>query len=153
MGHVTPLSFVPHQNLPYTEDMTFFQRVYNIFLTTYDLFLRRFNYIPAQNKLVKKYFRDGIQGEIPNVIELEKEIALTLVNSHQSFDTPRPRMPGQINVGAAHINQAYVMPNDLRVSFSEDLTLIYYTLYDLSFHRNFLTVLSMVSYISHLERT
>lgn len=117
MGHVTPLSIIPHQTLPYTGEMTFFQRFYNVFLTTYDLFLRRFNYIPAHNKLAQKYFKDGIEGEIPDVSKVEKEISLALVNSHRSIDTPRPQMPGQINVGAAHIKQANNLPQDLNVSF------------------------------------
>ena len=116
MGHVTPLSFIPHQNLPFSDEMSFLQRAYNVFTATYDLFLRRFNYIPAQNKLANKYFRDGIEGEIPDVSKLEKEISLTLVNSHRSLETPRPQMPTQINVGAAHIGQAYHLPKDLLVS-------------------------------------
>lgn len=82
----------------------------------YDVLLRKFNYLPAQNKLAKKYFRDGIPGVIPDVSKLERETAVTLVNTHRAFETPRPQMPGQISVGAAHIQQALVVPVDLKVS-------------------------------------
>lgn len=116
MGLLTPLSFVPHPVLPYTEDMTFLQRVYNVFLSAYDALLWRFNYMPAQNKLARKYFRDGIEGEIPHVIRMEREISVMLVNTHRSLNNPRPQMPGQIDIGGAHLRSPLLLPADLQVS-------------------------------------
>lgn len=115
VGLWTPLSFVQNPVLPYTEEMTFFQRVYNVFLSTYESFLRRFNYIPAQNRLARKYFRDGIEGDMPHVLRLEREISIMLVNSHPSIHLPRPTMPSQIDVGGAHIRQAKAILNPFSV--------------------------------------
>lgn len=114
-GLLTPLSFVPHPVLPYIEEMTFLQRVYNVFLTAYDAVLWRFNYMPAQNKLARKYFREGIQGEIPHVIRMERDISVMLVNTHRSLNIPRPQMPGQIDVAGAHVRPASLLPNDFQV--------------------------------------
>lgn len=116
LGHVTPASYIPHEILPWTGEMTFFQRVYNVFLTAYDLLLRRYDYLPSHNKLVRKYFHEGIPEKLPDVASMEKEISLVLVNSHRVLEMPRPRMPAQINVGFAHILRAYVLPKDLKVS-------------------------------------
>lgn len=117
MGLYTPLSLVPHPVLAYTEDMTLLQRCYNSLISTYESLLRQFNYIPAHNKLAKKYFRDGIDGEIPHVTKLVRDISVMLVNSHPSFHQPRPKMPGQIDIAGAHIRSAYKLPADIDVSF------------------------------------
>lgn len=119
VGLWTPLSFVQNPVLPYTEEMTYFQRVYNVFLSTYESFLRRFNYIPAQNKLARTHFRNGIEGDMPHVLRLEREISIMLVNSHPSIHRPRPTMSGQIDVGGAHIRQAKGFPNPLNVSIRQ----------------------------------
>lgn len=116
MGMITPLSFIPHPVLPYTDEMTFVERVYNVFLSAYDALLWRFNYMPAQNKLALKYFRDGIEGEIPHVIRMEKNIAVMLVNAHPSLNIPRPKMPGQVDIAGAHIRSPFLIPNDQKVS-------------------------------------
>lgn len=120
MGLLTPLSFVPHSSLPYVEDMTFMQRCYNSFITVYDVILRRLNYIPAQNKLAQKHFKAGIEGEIPHVLKMERDISVMLVNSHNSLDKPRPKMPGLIDIGGAHIKASLTLPADpLTVSFNK----------------------------------
>ena len=112
MGLLTPLSFVPHSNLPYTDDMTFSQRVYNTFITSYDSFFRRINYIRGQNNLAKKHFAKVIVGEIPHVSEMEKRISVVLVNSHKAFDKPRPKMPGMIDIGGSQVKSPAVIKNE-----------------------------------------
>jgi glucuronosyltransferase len=125
MGLLTPLSLVPHSSLPYFEDMTFKQRCYNTFITTYDVILRRLNYIRAQNTLAKKHFKAGIEGEIPHVLKMEREIAVMLVNSHDSMNVARPKMPGQFSIGGAHVKTPAVHPADsVAVSFIKFLILL-----------------------------
>lgn len=115
MGLLTPLSFVPHPLLPYTDNMSFRQRAYNALLTAYESFFRRFSYISSQNKLARKYFRDGIEGDIPHVVKMERDTSVMLVNYHSSLGLPRPTMPGQINIAGAHIRPPLRLPNDFIV--------------------------------------
>lgn len=125
MGLLTPLSFVPHSSLPYSDDMTLSQRFYNTFITAYDVVFRRLNYIRAQNKLAQKHFKAGIEGEIPHVLKMEREISVMLVNSHNSLNKPRPKMPGLIDIGGAHIKTNVHLPVDtVTVSFVQSLKLI-----------------------------
>lgn len=116
-GLNTPLSFIPNNRLNYVDELTFMQRTYNVLFSTYEDMLRRLSYIPAQNKLARKYFSDGLSSDIPNVGKITKEHPIVLVNSHTSVEKPRPRMPGEINVGGAHIRPALRLPADLFVSF------------------------------------
>ena len=115
MGLLTPLSFVVHHNLPYTPEMSFLQRCYNAFITTYDSFYRNFFYIPAQNKLAKKYFKESFDGNVPHINDIEKEIAVILVNHHRVLDHPRPKINGQVDIGGAHIKKPLNLPPDMNV--------------------------------------
>lgn len=116
MGLITPLSFIPHPTLTHTNEMTFLQRCYNAFLSFYESIFRHFHYISKQNKLAHKYFRDGIQGEIPHVAKMERNVSLMLVNSHTSLHPPRPKMPAQVDIGGAHIGPVFKIASDLDVS-------------------------------------
>lgn len=116
MGHLTQLSHVPHHVLPYNHAMTFFQRVRNVYIATYEAFFRRFSYISSQNNLAQKYFKGGIDGAMPHIQLFENQISVMLVNYHRSLLLPRPKMPGQIDIAGAHIRPALKLAEDLNVS-------------------------------------
>ncbi|XP_065088491.1 UDP-glycosyltransferase UGT5-like [Ochlerotatus camptorhynchus] len=115
MGLLTPWSFVPHPILLYVDDMTFSQRCYNFLLSLTDAVIRKFYYLPRQDKLAKKYFA-AIEGpeSFPSVYELEKSISVMLINSHMSTSPPRPSITGLVNVAGAHIKPAKPLPVDIQ---------------------------------------
>jgi antitoxin component HigA of HigAB toxin-antitoxin module len=98
--------------------MTYLQRCYNALLYAYEACVRQFSYIPQQNKLVRKYFRDGIEGEIPHVVDVIRNISASLINSH-NFIEYSPQMPGQIDITGSHIKQKENLPIDLMVNIFE----------------------------------
>lgn len=61
MGLLTPWSFVPHPILLYVDEMSFSQRCYNFLISTTDALIRKYYYLPRQDKLAKKYFA-SIEG-------------------------------------------------------------------------------------------
>ncbi|XP_053692178.1 UDP-glycosyltransferase UGT5-like [Sabethes cyaneus] len=115
MGLLTPWSFVPHPILMYKDDMSFSQRCYNFLISATDAFLRKYYYLPRQDKLAKKYF-SSIEGpeSFPSVEELEKSISVMLINSHISTTPPRASITGLVNVAGAHIKPAKVLPKDIQ---------------------------------------
>lgn len=56
MGMLTPISHVPHMLLPYGDDMTYSQRVYNVILTIFDWLFRTWVTLPKQNEIAQRYF-------------------------------------------------------------------------------------------------
>lgn len=56
MGMLTPLSHVPHMLLPYSDDMTYSERVYNVALSAFDWWFRTFYTLPKQNEIAQRYF-------------------------------------------------------------------------------------------------
>lgn len=115
MGLMTPWSFVPHPILLYVDDMTFSQRCYNFLISLTDAVIRKYYYLPRQDKLAKKYFA-AIEGpeSFPSVNELEKSISVMLINSHMSTSPPRPSISGLVNVAGAHIKPAKPLPADIQ---------------------------------------
>lgn len=115
MGLLTPWSFVPHPILLYVDEMSFSQRCYNFLISTTDALIRKYYYLPRQDKLAKKYFA-SIEGpeSFPSVDELEKSISVMLINSHVSTSSPRPSISGLVNVAGAHIKPENPLPHDIQ---------------------------------------
>ncbi|XP_054743786.1 UDP-glucosyltransferase 2-like [Anastrepha obliqua] len=114
MGLLTPWAIIPHLLLSHTDQMTFSQRAYNTYLSLYDTVMRRLYYMPKMQEMAEKHFTGFIEGPLPNVRDLERNISMMLINSHRSLDVPRPSMPGLVNVGGVHIKTPKALPNDLQ---------------------------------------
>lgn len=117
MGLITPMSYVPHHVLPYSDRMTFVERSTNVFWGLVDAFVRRFYYMSEMQKMADKYFSDTFNGTVPSILELEKNISYRIVNQHQSMTYARPRVtPGMTYVAGIHIRQPKPLPKDIKVS-------------------------------------
>jgi hypothetical protein len=116
MGISTQYSFVPHPVSKYTKKMTFIQRSYNTLLYLHEAAVRRFSYMPAQNKLAKKYFRESFEGEIPDLSVVQKRISVMLSNTHRLTNT-RPKMAAQVDIAGAHLKESVdELPRHIYVS-------------------------------------
>lgn len=103
-GFRPSLGSVPHILLPYTESMTFWQRVNNLYISTLDQLIRTLYYMPVQNGMARHFFnKEHKSGSLPSVQEMEKRIAVTLFNGHPAMTQVRPSMPSHIHVGGVHL--------------------------------------------------
>ncbi|XP_011210092.2 UDP-glucosyltransferase 2 [Bactrocera dorsalis] len=114
MGLLTPWATVPHLLVSYTDQMTFAQRAYNTYLSIYDALFRSWYYIPKMQEMAERHFGAHIDGPLPHVVDLERNISMMLINSHRSTDVPRPSMPGLIDVAGVHIKKPKPLPEDLQ---------------------------------------
>lgn len=55
-------------------------------------------------------------GTAPSIIELEKNISFRIINTHQSMQFVRPKMPGLTYVAGIHIKPPKMLPSDVQVS-------------------------------------
>lgn len=120
-GYYTPWSVVPHHLLPYNDEMSFLERMHNGFICLIDWILRNFCHYPRQQALIDEYFGPYMKNKttFPNIYELERKVALILINSHVALDHPRPSMPNIINVGGLHLRQTKPLPRDLQTFIDE----------------------------------
>ncbi|XP_046412507.1 UDP-glucosyltransferase 2-like [Neodiprion fabricii] len=89
--------------------MNFWQRFKNTFSALWRN--HEFNYhTEVQSDIVKKYFGP----HMPGVRELEKDVALILVNSHHVLSGIRPLTPAVVDIGGIHVSDDdTALPTDL----------------------------------------
>lgn len=96
-------SFVPHTISGYTDQMNFWQRMYNSLCYWYEDISMAVNYMPEQQLLLEDFFPNG--SSMPTLDEIKKNISLVLLNTHVTLGTPRPYHPNMIDVGGLFIEQ------------------------------------------------
>lgn len=109
-GHKYP-AYIPYYTLNYGTDMTFLQRLENAFIYTADYFYRKYVFLPATDKQIRKIpaFKD-----MPYVGSLQEQTMLLMVNSHHSVDFPEPIPQNMVLVGGLQIMAPKPLPEDIK---------------------------------------
>lgn len=112
VGTPSPLSYVPHPFLSFSNRMTFVQRLGNTLMTAFQLYT--FNtFLDQQQVIYEQIFSDPNK---PTVQQLRQNVALVLLNQHFTLSYPQPYVPNMIEVGGIHINREApkALPDDIR---------------------------------------
>ncbi|XP_030378430.1 UDP-glucuronosyltransferase isoform X2 [Scaptodrosophila lebanonensis] len=112
MGLITPWSFVPHGFLPFTDRMSFFERLKNSFVSMFEDLHRLLIYFPQMDALTQQHFGNVL--EVPKVKDMEHQISVMLLNSHAPLTTARPTVDAMIPVGGMHIYPPKPLPADIK---------------------------------------
>lgn len=104
-------AYIPNLSLDYTDEMSFFARMENFLMNIYHNVLYHLQGQKLGNELSKKYTGEDILTEK----NLEYELSLLLVNSHFSFNYPRPMVPNVIEVGGIGIGRLGQLPKVRKV--------------------------------------
>jgi len=105
-GLRTPSSFVPNPMMPFTDKMTFSERMVSFLLDS--LFeLMYYTAMPADND---KIFRKYLGQDTPSMLDIERNISLILSNSHVAVTPIRPVMPDLVEVGGLHLRPPKPLP-------------------------------------------
>ncbi|BFG05756.1 UDP-glucuronosyltransferase 2B13 [Drosophila madeirensis] len=113
MGLITPWSFVPHGFMPFTDRMSFLERVKNSYASLYEDLDRLLNYFPKMDSVSREFF-GPVLGEVPKVKQMEREISVMLLNSHAPLTTARPTVDAMVPVGGMHIYPPKALPADMQ---------------------------------------
>jgi glucuronosyltransferase len=108
VGNPNPYAYVPGVFLTYSDRMTFWERLTNTLNGLGKRIGRKYNYLPQQDAIARKYF--NYTDDLPSISELESSTALVLLNHHFSLGYPKPLMPNMIQVGGMHIKPAKTLP-------------------------------------------
>ncbi|XP_058804709.1 uncharacterized protein LOC131671920 [Phymastichus coffea] len=101
IGNDDNLAYVVTSSLSIFEKMTFWERLYNFYLHKKEEFTFQSLTEQSQTEAMRKY----ISPDIPNIREVEKSVALTLINSHPVIFGVKPIIPSLVQVGGLHIGQ------------------------------------------------
>ncbi|XP_050523255.1 UDP-glycosyltransferase UGT5-like [Daktulosphaira vitifoliae] len=98
----------------FPSNMTFVQRLINtvsVFLYTA---FNRIAYIPQQERLMNKYMTYVGHENRPSLVELLRNISLTLINTHPVIGYPYPMIPSYVHVAGMHCKPPKELPEDLK---------------------------------------
>lgn len=104
-----PYAYVPVQVVPFSDEMTFFQRLLNSVISLSVAPVYTYLSLPVQDRLLHRFFPNA-----PPVDDLLHNVSVILLNAHHSvIETPRPYMPNMIPVGGLHV-QPQELPDDIK---------------------------------------
>ncbi|XP_072388406.1 UDP-glycosyltransferase UGT5-like [Diabrotica undecimpunctata] len=110
VGNPTMVSYVPQVDTDFSREMTFSQRLYNTLLYIFEAVVTHYHWLPVQQEgLVRKYFPNS-----PSIFELNYNVSLILVNSHESLQPSIPLVPNIIPIGGFHVKKPKPLPKDLQ---------------------------------------
>lgn len=100
VGNPAPMSYVPNLNAGYISDMTFWERVNNVYISIAEELYKRFVNFPAHNRLLQKHFPGS-----PSIEEIMYNASFVLANSHVSTNNPVPHVPNMVEIGGFHVKR------------------------------------------------
>ncbi|XP_023705438.1 UDP-glucuronosyltransferase 2C1 isoform X2 [Cryptotermes secundus] len=110
MGNPDNPSYIPNLFTPSPGKMNFVERTVNAVTTVlYKAMYYFMSDCPAQ-KLVRQYFGQ----DTPDLADLARNTSLVLVNTHFSLNSPRPLVPGVVEIGGIHITRPKPLPKHLQ---------------------------------------
>uniref|UniRef100_A0A2M4BJY0 UDP-glucuronosyltransferase n=2 Tax=Anopheles marajoara TaxID=58244 RepID=A0A2M4BJY0_9DIPT len=112
VGTPSPISYIPHPFLRFTDRMSFVERIGNALMTVADMIAGAVLDIPVQSAMYEQAFPDPK----PPLEHLRKHsVSLVLLNNHFSLSYPRPYVPNMIEVGGMHVNRKpKALPDDIK---------------------------------------
>ncbi|CAH1108981.1 unnamed protein product [Psylliodes chrysocephalus] len=114
VANPTMISYTPLVDTDFSREMSLYQRIHNFLLYINEAIIYRYHWLPFQNTLLQKYFPGS-----PSMLELNYNVSLVLVNSHESIQPAIPLVPNMIPIGGFHINKPKSLPQDLQKYLDE----------------------------------
>lgn len=105
-GLRTPLSFVPHPFIAFTDSMSFSERLINTLSQWSYTLLNHYHFHKIGEKVYKQYLGDDVAG----VEEMRKNVSMIFSNTHFSLNFPRPTMPDVVEIGGVHVGAEPAKP-------------------------------------------
>ncbi|XP_041987992.1 UDP-glucosyltransferase 2-like [Aricia agestis] len=92
-------SYVPGMTLPFTDQMSFYERTVNTFILFFYIYWYEIEIRWKEQKLLEGKF-----GRLPPLEEIAKNTSVVLVNTHYSWNGVRILPPSVVEVGGLHLH-------------------------------------------------
>lgn len=105
-------AYMPDYKMPFTNNMTFWQRLHNIYFSLYVTLYQHLIYFPAQDKLIRKHFPGSADWPYISDILRERQ-SFTLVDAHHLITDSIALAPNVQYVGGLQLKPAVPLPKDI----------------------------------------
>lgn len=111
-------AYIPDLVSTFGSNMTFVQRTSNAVSAFFYTAVSRLVYMPRQRAVAEKHFVYPGHERRPDLVDMLRNISLTLVNSHPVVGTAVPMVPSYVHVAGMHCVPAAPLPEV--ISFDDD---------------------------------
>ncbi|XP_076049303.1 uncharacterized protein LOC143029976 [Oratosquilla oratoria] len=108
LGNVLNPSYAFSQGAFFRNPMTFIERLKNLAAHFMQLRVFSMSLLPKIQAEISEQF-----PELPSLMDIKKNVSLTLLNSDHTYDTSVPLLPSQVEIGGIHCRPAKPLPKDL----------------------------------------
>ncbi|XP_014236385.2 UDP-glucuronosyltransferase 2C1 [Trichogramma pretiosum] len=124
IGNDDNLAYVPSCSSTYFDKTKFWDRLMN-FLHYHS---QKYRFQSKTEKIQTELMRKYLSPDMPNVREIEKDVALTFVNRHPVIFGVKPLVPSLVELSALHIEKDPKLPADLQKWLDESKSgVVYFT--------------------------
>lgn len=106
LGNPTHPAYIPNNFFDFSDKMTFYERLINLGAEVIQNNYYYYWMLQNDYEISKNYFNN-----LPPLKNIVHNSSLLLVNSHFSYNLPRPLVPAVIEVGGIHIGKVKKLPN------------------------------------------
>ncbi|XP_022179701.1 UDP-glucuronosyltransferase 2C1-like [Myzus persicae] len=107
-------AYIPDLTSAFGSNMTFAQRTSNAVSAFFYTAVSRLVYLPRQRAVADKHFVYPGHERRPDLVDMLRNVSLTLVNSHPVLGSAVPLVPSYVHVAGMHCVPAGPLPEDLR---------------------------------------
>ncbi|XP_023318278.1 UDP-glucuronosyltransferase 2C1-like isoform X2 [Trichogramma pretiosum] len=123
IGNDDNLAYVPSCSTKYFDKTKFWDRLMNLLHYHYEKFRFHSKTEKIQTELMRKY----LSPDMPNVREIEKQIALTFVNRHPVIFGIKPLVPSLVELSALHMEEDPKLPDLQKWLDESNSGVVYFT--------------------------
>lgn len=104
-------AYIPEFTIAFPTNMSFWQRTANTVSAFFHTWASRLIYVPKHQSLMDKHFVYPGHETRPPLVQMLRNVSLTLVNSHHgAVGSPVPMIPTFVNVAGMHCEPAKPLP-------------------------------------------
>ncbi|XP_063233579.1 UDP-glycosyltransferase UGT5-like [Bacillus rossius redtenbacheri] len=110
VGNPNNPSYIPDIFMPYSDKMSFFER---LDMLAYALWSRHFFYntmIPRHQALVERH----LGRFVPSLLDMHYNVSMLFVNYEPSFHPPRPDVPAIVHLSGLHLKPPKPLPQNIQ---------------------------------------
>jgi len=107
-------AYIPDLVSSFGSNMTFMQRTTNAVSAFFYTAVSRLVYMPRQRTVAEKHFVYPGHESRPDLVDMLRNVSLTLVNSHPVVGSAVPMVPSYVHVAGMHCVPAAPLPEDLK---------------------------------------
>nr|CAD7196729.1 unnamed protein product [Timema douglasi] len=106
VGNPNLPAYAPDVFLPYSDRMTFFERMHSMFFLLWLKYYFYYTVIPTQDAIARRHFGESM----PYLADLHFKPSMLFVTTDFIFHSPRPNVPAVVQLSGLHINSPKPLP-------------------------------------------